>query len=346
MLRYLTCGESHGEALMAILEGIPAGLKLDASEINLWLKRRQEGPGRGARMKIEKDTVNILSGTRKGLTIGSPIGMMIKNKDFSINKLPDVFAPRPAHADLAGFLKYGTHDMRDILERASARETASRVAVGAVCATLLEEFGVKIKSNVAIVGGESRPKEIPQRIKEAYDKGDTVGGIFQVQVSGVIPGLGSHVQPDRKLDARICAQVMSIPGIKAIGFGLGFAYGHCFGSECHDPILYSNCNGYYRCTNNAGGIEGGISNGEDIVFSACMKPIATLAHPLASVDVRTKKPCKANVQRSDTCAVHAAAVVAEAACAFVLAGAFLEKFGADNLKDIKQAFLAYRKKIC
>ena len=315
MLRYLTAGESHGDSLVAILEGVPAGLKLDANKINHELKRRQAGFGRGKRMQIEKDTVKILSGIKKGITLASPIALLIKNNDFSIEKLPDVSCPRPGHADLAGALKYGFSDIRNVLERASARETAARVAMGAVCKIFLQEFRINISSKVLLVGGECSNQAIIKKITQAKALKDTVGGIFEVGASNVPAGLGSYVQPDKRLDGRLAQQIISIPGIKAIGFGLGFGYAHRFGSVCHDAIYYARDRGYYRKTNNAGGIEGGMSNGEDIIIHACMKPIATLLKPLDSVDIRTKKPKKATVERSDTCAVSSAAVIAEAGCA-------------------------------
>jgi len=346
MLRYLTAGESHGKGLMAILEGMPAGLKLDLNKINYDLKRRQGGYGRGGRMKIEKDKIILISGLRKGLTLGSPIGMEIENKDFCIEKLADVLCPRPGHADLPGVLKYGFNDARSVLERASARETAARVAVGAVCKVLLREFKIDISSKVLLIGGECSPQAMMKRIIQAKIKNDTVGGIFQVEATGVPAGLGSYVQADLRLDARLSASMMSIPGIKAVGFGLGFAYAHRFGSLCHDAIYYSKGKGYYRQTNNAGGVEGGMSNGEEILLHACMKPIATLAHPLNSVNIKSKKPAKATVQRSDVCAVESAAVIAEAGVAFVLTQALLEKFGSDSLADIKLSYKNYLKRIC
>lgn len=346
MLRYLTAGESHGKALIAILEGIPAGMKLDVSKINHDLKRRQSGYGRGKRMQIEADKAEILSGVRKGITLGSPISLLIENKDSSIEKLPDVFCPRPGHADLAGVLKYGFKDARDVLERASARETAARVAAGAVCKTLLDEFKISISSRVLLIGGECSPQEMMKKIMSARDRKDTIGGIFAVEAAGVPAGLGSYVQADRRLDAGLSAAIMSIPGIKAVGIGLGFGYAYRFGSEVHDAIYYSRNKGYFRKTNNAGGIEGGISNGEDIIVHACMKPIATLLKPLDSINIRNKRRSKATVERSDICAVESAAVIGESACAFVLAQALLEKFGSDNLLDIKDSFKKYLKRIC
>lgn len=345
MLRYLTAGESHGQALMAILEGMPAGLKLHEQEINYELSRRQQGYGRGRRMQIEKDKGTIVCGLRKGLTIGSPIGILIKNKDFRIEKMPGVFCPRPAHADLAGILKYGFKDARDVLERASARETAARVAVGSVAKVLLNEFKINVRSKVMLIGGEVSPEKMRKKIDLAAARKDTVGGIFEVIVSGVPAGLGSYVQQDRRLDARLTQAIVSIPGIKAVGVGLGFGFAYRFGSQVHDAIYPSGKKGFCRRSNNSGGIEGGMSNGEEIILHACMKPIATLLAPLDTVNILTRKPAKASTERSDICAVESAAVVAESACAFVLADCLLEKFGSDSLEDIKQGYRLYLKRI-
>lgn len=345
MLRLLTAGESHGEALLAILEGMPCGLKVNQGQINRELARRKLGYGRGKRMRIEKDRVKILSGLKGSVTIGSPLGLLIENKEFRIDQLPRVSAPRPGHADLAGFLKYGFQEIRPVLERASARETAARVSIGAVCKIFLAEFGVRINSRIVSIGAEKDISLMQRKIRQAKAKGDTLGGIFEIVAQGVVPGLGSYVQWDRRLDAKLAAVMMSIPGIKAVEFGLGFGYAGCFGSEVHDPIYYQKGKGFFRRGNNAGGLEGGMTNGEPLVIRACMKPIATLTRPLASVDIKTKKPHLAAVERSDVCAVEAAAVIAENALAFVLADAWLEKFGSDSLADIKQSFQAYRKRI-
>lgn len=345
MLRYLTAGESHGKALIAILEGMPAGLKVDIKMINQELRRRQSGFGRGKRMQIEKDKIQIPSGLKKGITLGSPIGLLIENKDFSIEKLPRVTCPRPGHADLAGLLKYGFSDVRNVLERASARETASRVGIGAICKIFLEEFNVRISSKVLAIGGESKVKAMIKKINEAKTNKDTAGGIFEVKAKGVPCGLGSYVQPDKRLDGRLSQAIMSIPGIKAVEIGLGFGFADKFGSQVHDAIYYSKAKGFYRKTNNAGGIEGGVSNGQDIIIRACMKPISTLLEPLDSVNIITKKPAKAIIERSDICVVEAAGVIAESAVAFVLSDAFLEKFGSDSLKDIKDNFHNYLKRI-
>ena len=345
MLRFLTSGESHGKCLLAILEGIPAGLTIDKKFIDQELARRQKGFGRGPRMKIEKDKVEIISGIKDGFSIGSPIGMLIRNKDFSIDNLPKVVSPRPGHADLAGILKYGFKDIRNVLERASARETAVRVAVGAICKLFLKEFDIFIKSRVLMIAGETKKTLMVKKIKEAKEKKDTVGGIFEVIAKGVPVGLGSYVHWDRRLDSRIAEAVISIPGVKAVEFGLGFGYAKRFGSEVHDAIYYNKSKGYFRLTNNAGGIEGGISNGEEIIIRACMKPISTLMQPLDSVNILTKKPTQASLERSDVCVVESAGVIAENMVAFVLADAFLEKFGTDNLSQIKENYANYLRKI-
>lgn len=345
MLRFLTAGESHGKALIAILDGIPAGLKLDSAIINRELERRQQGFGRGKRMQIEKDRAQVVSGLKGMTTLGSPVTLLIENKDSSIEKLHKVVCPRPGHADLSGLLKYGFSDIREVLERASARSTAATVAIGAVCKILLAEFGVNLSSRAVSVGGTDNQRGMIEKINEAIEKKDTVGGIFEVSAQGVPVGLGSYVQSDLRFDARFAAGVMSIPGVKAVEIGLGFGYAAKFGSETHDQIYYSQAKGYFRKTNNAGGIEGGISNGELIVIRACMKPVCTLMAPLDSVNITSKKPDKAAVERSDTCVVDAAGVVAEAVCAYILAEAFLEKFGGDSLTDIKTNYKNYLKRI-
>ncbi len=345
MLRCLTAGESHGKGIIAILEGMPAGLKVDSSSINKELRRRQEGFGRGKRMQIEKDSAQLISGLKNNLTLGSPLALLIQNKDASIEQLKKVVCPRPGHADLAGLLKYGFSDIREVLERASARSTAATVAIGAICKIFLEEFNIKISSRVLSVGGKVTRQAMIDKIAEAISRKDTMGGIFEVTAKGVPLGLGSYVQPDRRLDGKLSAGMMSIPGIKAVEIGLGFGYADKFGSACHDAIYYNKNKGYFRKTNNAGGIEGGISNGEAIVLRACMKPICTLMSPLDSVDINTKKPSKAAVERSDICVVEAAGVIAESVSAYVLTDAFLEKFGSDALKDIKDNYKNYLKRI-
>lgn len=345
MLHFLTAGESHGKGIVAILEGMPAGLKIRLLAVNKELKRRQLGFGRGKRMQIENDRAELLSGLKNNITLGSPITLFIRNKDFSIERLPKVLCPRPGHADLAGLLKYGFTDIREVLERASARSTAATVGVGALCKIFLDEFKISCASRVLSVGGENTGRGIKEKILEAIKNKDTVGGIFEVVIKGAPVGLGSYVQPQRRLDGRLAQAIISIPGVKAIELGLGFGYAVSFGSEVHDQIYYSKIKGYFRKTNNAGGIEGGISNGEDIILRGCMKPICTLMHPLDSVNIKTKHASKAAIQRSDTSVVSAAAVVAEGACAFVLADALLEKFGSDSLNDIKESYRYYLKRI-
>ena len=342
MLRFLTAGESHGKCLVAILDGLPTGLKIETSCIDKELSRRQSGYGRGIRMQIERDKVQILSGLRKGFCLGSPIGLMIMNKDYSIDEKPLISVPRPGHADLAGAIKYGFTDITNVLERASARETAIRVAVGAVCKIFLSEFDIEINSQVLVIGGQTSKALIKKRIDEAVRKKDTLGGIFQVKATGVPVGLGSYMQYDLRLDARLALMLMSIPGIKAVEFGLGLMFADKFGSEVHDAIYFSKKDGFSRKTNNAGGIEGGMTNGEDLIIRCCMKPISTLAQPLDSVDIMTKKATKAPVIRADTCAVEPAGVIAEGVVAFELARAFLEKFGADTLTEVKDNFKKYK----
>ncbi|MDO8661929.1 MAG: chorismate synthase [Candidatus Omnitrophota bacterium] len=345
MLRLLTAGESHGQAITAILEGLPAGLKINLELINQELKRRQSGFGRGKRMQIENDRAQILSGLKNNTTLGSPITLLIQNKDFSIEKLHKVICPRPGHADLAGLLKYGFSDIREVLERASARSTAATVGVGVLCKIFLNEFKINITSRVLSVGGENTEAAMQGKISEAIDNKDTVGGVFEVVIKGAPVGLGSYVQQDRRLDGKLAQALIAIPGIKAMEIGLGFGYAVSFGSEVHDEIFYSKAKGYFRKTNNAGGIEGGISNGEDIILRACMKPICTLMNPLGSVNINTKHASKAATERSDTSVVTAAGVVAESACAFVIADALLEKFGSDSLRDIKDNYKNYLKRI-
>lgn len=389
-LRYLTSGESHGRALTGILDGIPAGLSLLPNDIDRELKRRQGGYGRGGRMNIESDHADILSGVRKGKTIGAPISILIENRDWQnwqhimnvesragkmISSDPrsvPVSRPRPGHADLAGAIKYDQDDIRNILERSSARETAMRVALGAMAKKLLAEFGISIGSFVLRIGNAQisklkvqhseeelgslfkRAEESPVRcpdasaskrmvslIDRAVKEGDSLGGIFEVFAVGVPVGLGSHVQWDRKLDGRLSQSVISIQAIKAVAIGLGFEAAGRFGSEVMDEIFYRK-SGFYRKTNNAGGIEGGMSNGMPIIISAAMKPIPTLRKPLMSVDIKTKKPFKAAYERSDTCAVPAAAVVAEAMTALVIADAFLEKFGGDSMKEVMRNYDSYQ----
>ena len=371
MLRYLTSGESHGQCILAILDGMPSGLKVDVFMIDEELSRRMCGYGRGARMKIERDTARVISGLRHSRTIGSPITVMIQSIDHSIDSLPVVLQPRPGHADLAGALKYGLDDIRDVLERASARETAARVSVGAICKMLLAEFGIRITSHVTAVGNvESRPSALglkqiaafaeksPVRcadsaasllmIKEidrAMADGDTLGGIFEIVVNGVPPGLGSYAQRDKRIDGMLAGAVMSIQAVKGVSFGLGFELALRRGSGVHDEIFYSKAKGFYRKTNNAGGIEGGMTNGEEIRMKAAMKPIATLRKPLMSVNIKTKKPFKATVERSDVCAVPAAGVVGEGVVAVEIANAMIEKFGGDSIAEMSRNYKGYLEQV-
>ena len=341
MLRFLTAGESHGEALVGVLEGMPSGLKVDKTFIDSELKRRQQGHGRGNRMKIENDHAKILSGLKAGLTIGSPISLLIQNKDFSIDKLPDVKNVRPGHADLVGILKYGFKDARPVLERSSARETAMRVAIGAVCKLLLQGFKIRVSSNVIMIGGAESKDKMKEKIDSAKEKKDTLGGIFEVIIKGVPVGLGSYAHSDRRLDARLAAAIMSIPAIKAVEIGSGIESSKKLGSKVHDEIFYSKAKGIYRKTNNAGGIEGGVSNGEDVIVRGYMKPISTLMKGLNTIDISTKEAVKAATERSDVCAVPAAGVIGESVAAFTIASALLEKFGGDSVLEIKRNFQGY-----
>ncbi|MBT1280116.1 chorismate synthase [Thermoanaerobacter sp. CM-CNRG TB177] len=343
-MRYITAGESHGEALIAIIEGLPSNLLIDEEFINKELKRRQGGYGRGGRMAIEEDKVHVLSGIRNGKTIGSPLTLEIINKDYENwknKKTPEVTRPRPGHADLAGAIKYNQRDLRNILERSSARETAARVAVGSVAKLLLKELDIYVKSKVLEIGGVKAEEKWRRTIDEAKSKGDTLGGIIEIVIEGVPVGLGSHVQWDRKLDALLAYHVMSVQAIKAVEIGLGFEAARKPGSLVHDEIYYDEERGFYRKTNNAGGIEGGISNGSPIVIKAAMKPIPTLLKPLTSIDINTKEEVKAAYERSDVTAVEAAACVLEAVCAWVIADECLKKFGGDSIEELKKNYDAY-----
>jgi len=387
MLRFLTAGESHGRALVVILEGLPAGLPVDVDAITRDLRRRQGGYGRGRRMAIESDRADILSGVRAGETLGGPVAMLIENRDWpnweytmraTAEAPPDaggarrgpVTRPRPGHADLAGGAKYERDDLRDILERASARETAARVAAGALARQLLARAGVRLTSHVFTIGAltladraavdfaraAALPDEAPLRVVDealeramiaeidrARDAGDTLGGAFEVIATGVPVGLGSYVQWDRKLDGRLAQALMSIPAIKAVGIGLGPEAATRPGSRVHDEILpggAARATGLARPTNNAGGLEGGVTNGEDVRVSAYMKPISTLMKPLRSVDLATRTESPAAIERSDVCAVPAAAVVGEAMVALVLADALLERFGGDSIAGLERAMAA------
>lgn len=382
-MRFLTAGESHGPVLTAIIEGLPAGLPVTEDYINCQLARRQVGYGRGGRMKIEKDRVKILSGVRGGLTLGSPVSLQVENRDWenwehimdpgqgaNIND-KRVTRPRPGHADLAGGIKYRHRDLRNILERSSARETAARVAAGAVARRLLEELGVQILGAVIGIGSvQIKWPQLPadkitvilkksqllcpsleaedlmkKEIDMAREAGDSLGGIFEIHAYNLPVGLGSHTHWDRKLDGKLAGALMSIQAIKGVEVGLGFSSASLPGSKVHDEIFYSPNRGIYRKTNRAGGIEGGMSNGEPLVVRAVMKPIPTLYKPLKSIDLETKTALDASVERSDVCAVPAACVVGEAVVAQVLAPLFLEKFGGDHLEEIKERVNAYREYI-
>jgi chorismate synthase len=383
MFRFTTAGESHGRGLVAVLEGIPAGLPLSAERINAELKRRMGGYGRGARMKIESDQIEWLAGVRAGETLGSPIAMLVWNRDWehwqdvmapeadapatgsggAAERRRQVTRPRPGHADLAGALKYDRQDARDILERASARETVARVACGAVCKVLLEQFGVEVGSHVVELGGvvAQSPVPIPQPLNAASDAspvrcldpeaeremiaridaakaaGDTLGGVVEVIALGAPVGLGSHVSWDAKLDGRLAQALMSIPAVKGVELGLGFEAARRKGSEVHDEIMP----GLARATNRAGGTEGGMTTGEPVVARVAMKPISTLMAPLRTVDLRTGTPAQAQSERSDVTAVPAMGVIAETMMALVLAQALLEKFGGDALSETKRNFAGY-----
>ena len=390
MLRFTTAGESHGPGLISVLEGMVAGLPLVADDVNRELARRQQGYGRGRRMQIERDEIEFMSGVRAGQTIGSPIAMLIRNRDWK--NWQDVMDPasrdgdpdprrravtrvRPGHADLTGLLKYDREDARDVLERASARETTARVAAAAICRRFLTEFGVRIGSHVAHLGGVDarRPDPMPDdintaadgsqvrmldadaeglalgRIDEAKAAGNTLGGICEVVADGLPAGLGSHVSWDRKLDGRLAAAIMSIPAVKGVEIGLGFETSRRMGSEVHDEIVAAPGNprtgNVRRRTNRAGGTEGGMTTGEPLVLRVAMKPISTLMRPLGTVDVATGEEAKATAERSDVTAVPAMGVIAEAMVAFVLAQAWLEKFGGDSLDETRRNVDGYLARI-
>jgi len=387
VLRFYTAGESHGKGIFAYLEGIPANFAIDFEFINRELSRRQKGYGRGGRMKIERDKVEFLSGVRLGKTLGSPILMAVWNRDFvnwteimkpEPGELPEekkVTRPRPGHADLSGVLKYRTDDVRNILERSSARETAGRVAAGALCKDILRNLGVTVGSYVISIGRVEVPRdylelpyeerfknaensevripiddsEIEEAFKREIDKakeaGESLGGILEIFALGLPPGIGSHTQWDKRLDGRLAQAIMSIQAIKGVEIGMGFKAAEMLGSKVHDEIFYSPERGFFRETNNAGGLEGGMTNGMPVVVRAAMKPIPTLYSPLRSVDIRTKEPFLACVERSDVCAVPAAAVVAEAMVAITLLSAILEMFPADDFNRLKRWWEEYREEV-
>jgi len=383
-MRYLTAGESHGPALTTIIEGLPAGMPLTAEEINTDLARRQKGYGRGRRMQIEKDRAIISAGVRHGLTLGSPVALTVENRDWvhwnkimGIEPLPDdaddvkrrVTRPRPGHADLAGGIKYGHRDLRNVLERSSARETTVRVAAGAVAKKLLKELGIEVASHVLEIGGV-RAEKVPydslaslqekadgspvrclddgaaQKMMEAIDtakkNGDSIGGIVEVIATGMPAGVGSYVHYDRKLDARLARAIISINAFKGVEFGLGFEMAHRPGSEVHDEIAWSEETGYTRKTNRLGGFEGGMTTGMPIVVRGVMKPIPTLYKPLQSVDIETKEPFAASIERSDSCAVPAASVVCEAVVAWELAEAITDQFYSDRMDVLKKTVAEQR----
>jgi len=369
-----TAGESHGPAVLALVEGLPAGVPVDLERLNADLRRRQGGYGRGGRMQIESDRAEVLAGVRHARTLPGPVVLLLRNRDARLEEAPPLHRPRPGHADLGGALKYLTSDVRPILERASARETAGRVAAGALAKCLLAEFGVRVAAWVVRIG-EATARHVPDdlddllrlrdaspvycpdpeasaamtaAIDRAAEAGDTLGGVVRCTAEGVPPGLGSHTQWTRKLDGRLARAVMSIQAVKGVEIGLGFAAAERPGSRVHDPIAYDASRrdgpalGFVRPTNHAGGIEGGMTNGAPVVLSAALKPISTLKKPLASVDLRTRRPEEAGYERSDVCAVPAASVVVEAVVATELAAAMVERFGGDTLDQMRAAYEAWR----
>jgi chorismate synthase len=384
MLRLLTAGESHGPAVTVVVEGLPAGLPVERATVDAEMRRRQAGYGRGGRMAIESDTVQLLSGVRHGRTLGSPVTFLVTNRDFENWKdvmSPDpqppsarerrrLRAPRPGHADLAGALKYGTSDLRDVLERASARETAARVAAGALARALLAAAGIGVRSHVRRIGQAALPEEttvawealadvdaspvrcvdarvadeMMKEIDRVKNAGDTVGGVVELVARGVPAGLGSFGQWDRRLDGRLAQALMSIHAVKAVAIGDGLTVGEKTGSAVHDEILWEAERGLVRPTNRAGGIEGGVTNGEEVRARAVVKPIPTLPMPLRSVDIETHEPQKASVERSDTCIVPAAGVIGEAMTAWVLADALLEKLGGDSMDELLAHLAATRER--
>jgi chorismate synthase len=381
-LRMITAGESHGPGLTCIIEGFPAGLELDREALDRDLARRQLGHGRGGRMKIERDKVEVTGGVRHGRTLGGPIALQVVNRDYAnweerMNPWPvddaiaEVHLPRPGHADLVGTQKYGLTDVRDILERASARETAARVAGGAVAKAFLRELGVDVFSHVIQITGVSAPRrddltpedfaEVDQspvrcldsaasdamvaEINRLRKQNESLGGVFEVRAFGLVPGLGSHVSWDERLDGRLGQAILSIQAIKAVSIGDGIEVAGVPGSQAHDEIFYDDARGYYRETNRAGGVEGGMTNGDPLVVRGSMKPLPTLTKPLRSVDISTHEPAEALRERTDSCTVPAAGVVGEAMVAFVLADAYRRKFGGDHIADVRGALHAYEERI-
>lgn len=382
-LRVVTAGESHGPGLTTIVEGLPAGLELSQETIDRDLARRQLGHGRGGRMKIEKDAAAVTAGVRHGRTLGGPIALQVANRDYKnweerMNPwpveadVPEVHLPRPGHADLAGVQKYGFTDVRNVLERASARETAARVAGGALAKAFLRALGVTVVSHVTQIGSVRAPERDAEPVLADFDavdespvrcldadatkamvneinvlrkKNESIGGIFELYAFGLVPGLGSHVSWTERMDGLIAGALLSIQAAKGVGLGDGFDLAGRPGSEAHDEIFYSEERGYYRETNRSGGIEGGMTTGEPLVARVAMKPIPTLTKPLRSVDIATKEPSQALRERTDSCVVPAAGVVGEAMLAIVLAGAYRDKFGGDHIDDVKAAVAAYRERI-
>jgi chorismate synthase len=383
LLRMITAGESHGPGLTCVLEGLPAGLELDRDAINRDMARRQLGHGRGGRMKIEHDTAEPTAGVRHGRTLGSPVALTVANRDYANwaermspwpvdAALEEVHLPRPGHADLAGVTKYGFTDVRDVLERASARETAARVAGGAVCRAFLRVLGVEIVSHVRQIGAVHAPsypeplefdrfaeidaspvrcldaeasRAMVEHIDAQRKANESLGGVFEVRAYGLVTGLGSHVSWEERLDGLLAGALCSIQAVKGVGLGDGFALAGRPGSLAHDEIFHSEQRGFYRETNHAGGLEGGMTNGEPLIVGAAMKPLPTLTKPLRSVDIATLEPGQALRERTDSCTVPAAGVVGEAMVAFVLANAYRRKFGGDHIEDVQAALAAYRARI-
>ncbi len=382
-LRLTTAGESHGPGLTCIVEGLPAGLELELEAINADMARRQLGHGRGGRMKIERDAAEVTSGVRHGRTLGGPIAILVANRDYAnweermnpwpvAAEVPEVHLPRPGHADLAGVQKYGFTDVRNVLERASARETAARVAGGALAKAFLRALGAEIVSHVTQIGSVRAPEPegslafedfaavdaspvrcldadasaaMVQEINVLRKRNESLGGVFEVRAFGLVPGLGSHVSWETRLDGRIGMAMLSIQAVKGCGIGDGFDLAGRPGSEAHDEIFYDERRGYYRETNRSGGIEGGMTNGEPVLVRCAMKPLPTLTKPLRSVDIATRQPAQALRERTDACTVPAAGVVGEAMLALVLAGAYREKFGGDHIDDVRAALAAYEERI-
>ncbi len=371
MLRYTTAGESHGKCLIALIEGVPYGTPVSLDPVNAELARRQGGYGRGARMKLEKDEAQVIGGVRKGHALGSPVTLQIMNRVQNAEELNPITRPRPGHADLAGAMKFGTQDARDVAERSSARETAARVAAGAFANGLLGSFGIRVLGYVVEVGGVTSPtrlddadelvrvreesmfyaldKDLDERIKakvdEAKQAGDTLGGLFEVRVFGAPPGLGSHAGWESKLDGALARALMSVQTVKAVEVGLGFEAARRAGSQMHDEIVVGGDGKLARSRNNAGGIEGGMTNGQTVIVRAACKPISTLRKPMRTVDLAAKEEAQALYERSDVCVVPAASVIGQAVVAFEIARAFLEKFGGDTFEETRQRHEAYRRQL-